>query len=254
MEITFLGTGTSDGVPMIGCCCSVCKSKDKRDKRLRSSLLIKNDIKNYIIDTSLDFREQMLREKIRHIDKVFYTHSHADHIAGIVDLRSINCAMDGKVIKCYGNKETIEELKIKYDFFFNPPQKGGGLPLTNFEIIEKAIHIDGIKITPLKVWHGILPILGYKFNEKFAYITDASKLEADTLKEIKGIDTLVINCLRYRPHSTHLSAQEVVDIVLSLGIKKVYLTHMTHDIGHRKFTKDLPKNIKPAYDGMKIYF
>ena len=252
MKITFLGTGTSDGVPMIGCKCEVCRSRNKKNKRLRSSILITHKDKNYLIDTSIDFREQMLRENINHIENIFYTHSHADHTYGIVDIRAINWAMNNKTIDCYGNKETMDDLSKRYDFIFNPIQRGGGLPSIKFKIIDKPMQIDGLTIIPINILHGILPILGYRFNN-FAYITDASKIEKSSLDIIKDVDVLVINTLRYRDHSTHFGAQTAVDIIQSLNVKRTYLTHMTHDINHNKFLHELPKNIKPAFDGLKIY-
>lgn len=251
MEITFLGTGTSDGVPMIGCSCDVCQSKNKKDKRTRSSIIIKHKNKNYLIDTSLDFRAQMIKEKVKRLDAVFYTHSHADHTSGIVDLRSLNFIMGGVTINCYANHETIETLKYKYDYFFNPIQIGGGLPKVEFYPITKPIYFDDLEITPIPVKHGDLNILGFRFNN-FTYITDASFINEDSFKLIEGSEILVLNALRYRPHSTHFSLQQSVDIAYKIKAKKTYLTHFTHDIKHSKVTKELPSGIYPAYDGLKI--
>ena len=250
MKITFLGTGTSDGVPVLGCNCEVCTSKDRRDKRTRTSIVINYNNKNYIVDTSLDFRYQLLREKIKNIECVFYTHHHADHSSGIVDLRALNFTMR-KSIDCYGNKSTMEILADKYDYFFNPVQKGGGLPQVHFYHISEPFELDGLKITPIPVKHGILSILGYRFND-FSYITDSSYISESSLNIIKGSKVLVLNALRYRGHSTHLSLQEAVNIADSLQIKKVYFTHMTHDILHRRLLKELPKNMQPAYDGLSF--
>ena len=250
MHITFLGTGTSDGVPMIGCKCKVCTSKDKRDKRTRSSILIKNNNKNYIVDTSADFRQQMLREKVDSLEAVFYTHSHADHTSGIVDLRSLNFIMHTS-IDCYGNKYTMDNLREKYDYFFNPIQVGGGLPQVVFHHIENEMLFDDIKVTPIPVEHGVLHILGYRFNN-FSYITDASYISDESLKLLEGTEVLVLNGLRYRPHHTHLCLQESVNIADKLGVKKAYFTHMTHDVLHRHIEKELPANMYPAYDGLTI--
>lgn len=250
MKITFLGTGTSDGVPMIGCKCQVCSSKDKRDKRLRASILIENNDKNYIVDTSLDFRAQMLKEKVNKLEAVFYTHQHADHTSGIVDLRSLNFAMD-KSIDCYGNKETMDILRDKYDYFFNPIQIGGGLPQVIFYHIEKPMIFDDLKVTPIPVKHGVLNILGYRF-DNFTYITDASFISEDSFKLIEGTEILVLNGLRYRKHHTHLSLQESVNIADRVGAKKSYFTHMTHDVLHKNLKRELPKNMFPAYDGLTI--
>ena len=250
MKVIFMGTGTSDGVPMIGCKCKVCTSKDKRDKRTRSSVLINHNNKNYIIDTSADFRWQMIRECIDNLDAVFYTHAHADHTSGIVDLRSLNFIMN-RSIDCYGNKDTMDTLRDKYDFFFNPIQVGGGLPQVVFHIIEKDIIFDDLKVIPIPVEHGVLNILGYRFNN-FTYITDASFITDDSLKLIEGSEVLVLNGLRYRPHHTHLCLQQSVNIADKLGIKKVYFTHMTHDVLHRHLEKELPINMYPAYDGLTI--
>ena len=250
MKIIFLGTGTSDGVPMIGCKCNVCKSRDKRDKRTRASVLIQHKNKNYIIDTSLDFREQMLREKVDSLEAVFYTHHHADHSSGIVDLRSLNFIMH-RHIDCYGNKDTMEVLEDKYNYIFNPVQIGGGIPDLVFHIIEKPIKFDDITVTPIPVKHGILNILGYRFNN-FTYITDASSISDESLKLIKGSEILVLNGLRYRPHSTHLSLQESVNIADMIKAKKTFFTHLTHDVLHKNLDKELPKNMYGAYDGLTL--
>ncbi|WP_300369823.1 MBL fold metallo-hydrolase [Brachyspira sp.] len=250
MQITFLGTGTSDGVPMIGCKCKVCTSKDKRDKRTRSSILIKNNNKNYVVDTSADFRQQMLREKIDSLEAVFYTHSHADHTSGIVDLRALNFIMHTS-IDCYGNKYTMDNLREKYDYFFNPVQVGGGLPQVVFHHIENEMIFNDIKVTPIPIIHGVLHILGYRFNN-FTYITDASYISEESLKLLEGTEILVLNGLRYRPHHTHLSLQESVNIADRLGVKKAYFTHMTHDVLHRHLERELPANMYPAYDGLVI--
>ena len=250
MRVTFLGTGTSDGVPMIGCKCKVCRSKDKRDKRTRSSILIQHNNKNYIVDTSADFRQQMLRENIDSLEAVFYTHSHADHTSGIVDLRSLNFIMHTS-IDCYGNKYTMDNLREKYDYFFNPIQVGGGLPQVVFHHIENEMLFDDIKVTPIPVEHGVLHILGYRFNN-FSYITDASYISDESLKLLEGTEVLVLNGLRYRPHHTHLCLQESVNIADKLGVKKAYFTHMTHDVLHRHIEKELPANMYPAYDGLTI--
>lgn len=250
MKIIFLGTGTSDGVPMIGCKCKVCTSKDKRDKRTRSSILIQHNNKNYIVDTSADFRQQMLRENIDSLNAVFYTHSHADHTSGIVDLRSLNFVMHSS-IDCYGSKDTMNNLRDKYDYFFNPIQIGGGLPQVIFHYIEKDMMFDDMRVIPISVKHGILNILGYRFNN-FTYITDASHISDESLKLIEGTEVLVLNGLRYRPHHTHLSLQESVNIADKLGVKKAYFTHMTHDVLHRHLERELPHNMHPAYDGLTI--
>ncbi|WP_295162648.1 MBL fold metallo-hydrolase [uncultured Brachyspira sp.] len=250
MKITFLGTGTSDGVPMIGCRCKVCVSKDKRDKRTRSSVLINHNSKNYVVDTSADFRQQMLREKACSIESVFYTHAHADHSSGIVDLRSLNFIMH-KPVNCYGNKYTMDNLRDKYDYFFNPVQIGGGLPQVIFHYIENEMIFDDMKVIPIPVEHGMLHILGYRFNN-FTYITDASFISKESLKLLEGTEILVLNALRYRPHYTHLSLQESVNIADRLSVKKAYFTHMTHDVLHRHLERELPSNMYPAYDGLTI--
>ncbi|WP_295154495.1 MBL fold metallo-hydrolase [uncultured Brachyspira sp.] len=250
MQITFLGTGTSDGIPMIGCKCKVCRSKDKRDKRTRSSILIRNNNKNYVVDTSADFRQQMLREKVDSLEAVFYTHQHADHTSGIVDLRSLNFMLH-KSIDCYGNKYTMDNLRDKYDYFFNPVQVGGGLPQVVFYHIENEMMFDDIKVTPINVEHGVLNILGYRFNN-FSYITDASYISDESLKLLEGTEILVLNGLRYRPHHTHLCLQESVNIADKLGVRKAYFTHMTHDVLHKNLERELPANMYPAYDGLSI--
>lgn len=251
MKVTFLGTGTSDGVPIIGCKCDVCSSRNKKNKRTRSSIMITYNNKNYVVDTSLDFRYQMLRENVDNVHAIFYTHHHADHVSGIVDLRSLNFIMGNKTINCYANKPTLDALREKYDYFFTPTQIGGGLPKVLFHLFESPIFIDDIKVTPLKVKHGNLDILGYRFND-FSYITDASYISDETLKILEGTEVLVLNGLRYKPHPTHFSLQQALDISNIIKPKRTYFTHMTHNIDHNELLKQLPSNVYPAYDSLTI--
>lgn len=251
MRVTFLGTGTSDGVPLIGCKCDICRSTNKKNKRTRSSIMITHNYKNYLIDTSIDFRYQMIRENVDSLEAVFYTHNHADHVSGIVDLRSLNFVMGGKTINCYANEPTLNNLKDKYDYFFKPTQLGGGLPKVLFHQIDKPLLFDDIKVTPLKVLHGNMNILGYRFNN-FSYITDVSFISDETLQLLEGTEVLVLGALRYKPHPTHLSLQEAADISNIIKPKATYFTHMTHNVEHKELSRQLPKNMYPAYDSLKI--
>ncbi len=255
-KLIFLGTGTSDGVPQMGCECCVCQSSNKKDYRLRSSVLILLPtllgVKQLLIDTSLDFRQQMLRlvhqniiEKIE-LDAIFYTHHHSDHLFGIADLRPISYLTPKKI---YANQKTSEEIKNRFSYFFEPPlQKGGGIAKVDLhEISNEPIDFFGYKIIPIPVMHGQLPIIGFRI-QNFAYLTDVKTIPEESFSLLKGVDTLVINALREKEHPTHLSLSEAIDIATKIGAKKVYFTHICHAMKHEEFSKKCPKGMEPAYD------
>ncbi len=251
-KLIFLGTGTSDGIPQIGCKCSVCKSKDKKDKRLRTSILIKTGDGNIVIDSGIDFRQQALQNNIKSIEAVLFTHYHTDHIEGITELRPLSRFL-GKTIPCMGNKKTIREIKKRFNYIFSPLQKGGGLPQIKLSKIKNDIVIFNKKIIPLPVKHGILPILGFRFGN-LAYITDASLIPESTMEKLNNLDILIINALRPHPHPTHFSFDEAVSIAKNICAKKTYFIHMNHAVSHKQFLKMLPVNMKPAYDGLELDF
>lgn len=252
MEIIFLGTGTSQGVPLLGASSPVCLSKDKKDKRLRSSILIREKGKTLLVDCGPDFRDQMLRENSPNLDGLLITHAHFDHIAGLDSLFSF-CFMLKKNLPIYLLEEDLEILKKIFFYFFEKERKG---PLfIDFHKIKKNqdFFIEDIKIEPLEVSHGNLQIVGYKIG-KFAYITDANALPSSTLEKLKNLDLLILNSLKKSPsHSSHFVLEESLEVIKKVTPKKAYLTHISYQMGfHEKVEKELPRNVFLAYDGLKV--
>tara|TARA_Y200000002_G_C22674659_1_gene661525 strand:- start:1262 stop:2020 length:759 start_codon:yes stop_codon:yes gene_type:complete len=250
LKIKFLGTGTSQGVPVIGCTCAVCVSQDTKNKRLRSSALIKISNKNILIDTGPDLRQQALKNKINKIDYVLYTHAHRDHVSGIDELRSFNF-IQKKSIKAYGNKELVNQLKNDYSYIFSD-FKYPGLPEVELNKVNKNFYLDDIEIIPIKVKHHKLNILGYRIGN-LTYITDAKTISDNQLKKINGSQILVINCLQIKEHLSHLNMEEVLSLIRKIEVKKVYLIHISHNLGlHDEINKSLPDNVELAYDNLEI--
>jgi phosphoribosyl 1,2-cyclic phosphate phosphodiesterase len=252
LKITLLGTGTSTGVPMVACDCTVCRSDDPRDKRLRVSVLIEHEDKNIVIDTSADFREQMLRNNVRHLEAVIYTHHHYDHIAGFDDLRAFQF-LRKKAPTCYADAATADNIKRVFNYAFGAAmQKGGGLPEVPVEIIGTVrFDVLGLNVIPIPLLHGKMPILGFRIGS-FAYLTDCSKIPSTSMKLLRDLDVLVLDGLRHKPHPTHLSIEESVKIADKLGARMTYLTHMNHDILHARDEKHLPSNVRFGYDGLSF--
>jgi phosphoribosyl 1,2-cyclic phosphate phosphodiesterase len=252
MKVIILGSGTSQGIPVIGCECETCVSQDSKDKRLRTSAYIETDGLKLLIDTSIDFRQQMLKNKLSDVDSVLYTHHHVDHIYGMDDLRQVTQKFD-KFINLYGNEKTVEEMKITFRYVFNEELiKYKSVPLVNFNVIRnEKFRINNTEIVPVECMHGNLKIFGYRINN-FAYITDSSYISEEELKKLEGLKVLVINALRIRPHPTHFNLQEAIEISKKVKPKKTYFTHLTHDILHSKINATLPKGIELAYDGLEF--
>ncbi len=250
MKVTFLGTGTSQGIPVIGCNCKICKSNNKKDKRLRSSIHIqKNDV-SFIIDTGPDFRQQVLRENINQLDFVLYTHAHKDHTGGIDDIRSFNF-IHKKPIPIYGNKSFINQIKNDYSYIFSK-LKYHGLPKISLNSVKKNFKKLGINIVPVNVKHNKLDVLGYKIFD-FTYITDADFISDKERKKIEGSKVLVINCLQQKKHISHFNLSEALVLIKELKVKKAYLTHVSHNLGsHKEISRILPKNVSLAYDSLII--
>jgi phosphoribosyl 1,2-cyclic phosphate phosphodiesterase len=250
MKVTLLGTGTSTGVPMIGCQCRVCLSDDPRDKRLRVSALLQTDTSTVLIDTSADFRQQMLSHGVRRIDGIFYTHFHYDHISGFDDLRAFQF-LHRKSPKCYANEETIEYIKRMFAYAFGgAKQSGGGLPQVDFALVEQdEIQIGDIKMQPIRLQHGILNILGYRAG-KFAYLTDCNVVPESSLDQLRDLDVLVLDGLRYTKHPTHLTIDEAIETAKKIGARMTYLTHMNHDVMHAEAEARLPDNVRLGYDNL----
>ena len=252
MNILFLGSGTSTGIPSLCCDCDVCRSVNPKNKRLRSSILVRNEGNHLLIDTSTDLRQQCLVNDINRIDQVLYTHHHADHVHGIDELRSFN-HFNNTVIPCYGNKKTIYEIKEKFNYIFNgTTQTGGGLPRLALNTINgETFTLGGIYITPLDIIHGSLMIQVYKLNN-CAYITDCSGIPNETKRQLKNLDILILNALGFDPHPTHFSLNQSLDVVAELKPKRAIFTHINHKFDHTKVMAKLPKGVELAYDGMTI--
>jgi len=251
MEITFLGTGTSQGVPVIACNCDVCLSENARDKRLRSSILIKEKKKVIVIDTGPDFRQQMLRENVQQLDAVLFTHEHKDHVAGLDDVRAFNFKQK-KPMNIYATKQVQDALKREFHYAF-AASKYPGVPNLMLNTIEKNVFdIENVKVLPIDVWHHKMPVKAYRINN-FTYITDASRIESKELDKIRGSEIIVINALRKEEHISHFTLSEALNLLDELKPKKAYLTHISHLLGkHNAIQKELPNFVKIAHDGLKI--
>ena len=251
MKVTFLGTGTSQGVPVIACTCEVCRSLDFRDKRLRTSIHIQIADKSLVIDTGPDFRQQMLREYIQRLDAVLFTHAHRDHTSGLDDVRAFNFKqnMDMPV---YGTHDVLEQLKVEYSYIFannNYP----GLPRIDVrEITNQPFTIGNIHITPLPVMHMKLPVLGFRIGG-LSYITDANFISDETLSKLEGTEVLVLNALQRDKHISHFNLEEALAMVEKIKPSKAYFTHISHKLGlHTTIEKELPKHVALAFDGLQV--
>ncbi len=251
MKITFLGTGTSQGVPVIACGCEVCKSLDFRDKRLRTAIQVEIDGQSFIIDTGPDFRQQMLREDIKRVDAVIFTHAHRDHTAGLDDVRAYNFlqSMDMPV---YGTQAVLDQLKIEYAYAF-AIDAYPGIPRLLLNLInESNFTINGINIIPLPVLHLKMPVTGFRF-ENFSYITDANYIPEETFEKLKGTEVLVLNALQIEPHVSHFNLKEALKMVERIQPSKTYFTHISHKLGlHAAIEKSLPESIFLGYDGLNF--
>jgi phosphoribosyl 1,2-cyclic phosphate phosphodiesterase len=252
-NVTFLGTGTSQGIPLIGCECSVCSSKDKCDKRLRSSILIEINGKNYSVDAGPDFRYQMLRENVKQLEGILFTHEHKDHVAGLDDVRPFNY-LNNRDMDIYC--DDLVERALKRDFFYAFSEvKYPGVPRLNLIHIDKDTPFflqDEVKVTPIEVLHYNLPVLGFRI-ENFTYITDCKTISEEELEKIKGTEIFVINALREEEHISHLNLQEALEFIERIQPKQAYLTHISHHLGKNEdLVKKLPSNVLPAYDGLKL--
>ncbi|HXH19810.1 MAG TPA: MBL fold metallo-hydrolase [Chitinophagales bacterium] len=251
MEVVFLGTGTSGGVPMVGCESPVCLSENPKDKRLRSSVLIRTQGKTLAIDCSPDFRQQMLRENVKRLDAILFTHAHKDHTAGLDDVRGFNYVMK-KAIPLYMNQETFDSIRKHYDYIFNGNDYPG-IPQVDIKIIDNAPFMaEGIPVTPIEVMHYRLKVFAYRI-EDFTYITDANFISKQEMEKIKGSRVVVINALRKEPHVSHYNLKQAIEVIQELKPQQAYLTHISHQLGfHDEVNKELPNGIELAYDGLKF--
>jgi phosphoribosyl 1,2-cyclic phosphate phosphodiesterase len=251
MKVTFLGTGTSQGVPVIACNCEVCQSKDKKDKRLRTSVMLSLDKNNIVIDAGPDFRQQMLRENVQHLEAVLFTHEHKDHIAGLDDIRAFNYQAK-KSMPIYATLQVQEGLKKEFHYIFSGDNYPGIPKVDIHTVTNHPFTLFDHKVIPISVLHYKLPVTGYRINN-FTYITDANYISETEKEKIKGTEILVINALRQEKHISHFTLNEALELIDELKPKKAYLTHLSHLMGkHKVVSKLLPKHVEIAYDGLQI--
>jgi len=267
MRVTVLGSGTSHGVPSIGCDCEVCRSTDPKDHRTRPSILIdvtpgpkdptyrRNgfaaSVRSVLVDTSTDLRAQALANDVRRVDAILFTHSHADHIFGLDDVRRYN-QMQRSAIACYADADTLASLKRMFAYVFEPPkQRGGGVPQLAIFRIAGPFTLGGVEIVPVRLFHGVLPVLGFRIGP-FAYLTDCNRIPDDSWPLLDGVRTVILDALRHRPHSTHFSVAEAVAVSERLGAERTYFTHICHDLGHAQTNAQLPRGVELAYDGLVL--
>lgn len=250
MKITFLGTGTSTGIPLIGCDCEVCTSKDPKDNRLRTSVFIETDDLKLVIDTGPDFRQQLLREGIDDIDAVLYTHPHKDHVSGLDDIRPINY-LKQKVIDVYANQITLDRLKLEYQYIFD--NNYPGVPQIKTHLIqEPKISINTLEIEVIEAMHGKMPVLGYKLGE-FVYLTDVNYISEEEISRIKGAKILVVNAIHHKKHYSHFNLEEALDFINKVEPDSAYLIHLSHKMGkHSEIEAKLPPNVYVSFDGLKL--
>jgi len=261
--VTVLGSGTSHGVPAIGCECDVCRSTDPKDRRTRPSILVQlgddagpdvafaRAVRSILIDTSTDLRMQAIANDVRRVDAILFTHSHADHIFGLDDVRRYN-QMQQSSIPCYADEETVANLKRMFAYVFNPPaQKGGGVPQLSISRIAGAFSLGGVEIVPVPLFHGRLPVLGFRIGS-FAYLTDCNRIPDASWPLLEGVRTVILDALRHRPHSTHFSVGEAIEVVGRLRAERAWFTHICHDLGHAATNAQLPAGVELAYDGLVL--
>jgi phosphoribosyl 1,2-cyclic phosphate phosphodiesterase len=250
--LTVLGSGTSMGVPTIGCDCAVCHSTDPRDRRTRPSVLLEFGGNLVLIDTTPDFREQALRENIRKIDAVLYTHAHADHVLGLDDLRPLSYHRPNK-IPLYAREEDAAIIRGMFRYAFDAVYKHGGLPQVELKLLEGPLELFGVTFEPVPVLHGDAEIWGFRFGSA-AYLTDFSDVPESSLEKLRGLDILFLDALRHKPHPTHSTVENSLRIAARVQARRTFFTHICHDLPHEETNRSLPSQVQLAYDGLKLEF
>jgi len=250
-QVVFLGTGTSHGVPMIGCECRTCTSTDPRDKRLRPSVCVKLPSGAVVlVDAAPDLREQALRHRLRRVDSVLFTHPHADHILGLDETRRFKTEAGGP-IPCFGDPETIAEVRRVFAYAFRNGQEGGGVPRLDLQPVVGPFQAAGWPVVPVPILHGEMPIYGYRIG-RFAYLTDCSSIPDASWPLLDGLQVLVVDALRLAPHPTHFNLEQALEVSARLRPERTLLTHLSHDLGHEETSRRLPAGVALAYDGLEI--
>ncbi len=250
--MTFLGTGTSHGVPMIGCECATCHSADPKDRRLRPSLFI--DVPGRVrllVDTATDLRQQALSHGISRVDAILFTHSHADHVMGLDEVRRFNVVQKAP-IPCYASATTWASIKRTFSYVFDgAPRQGGGIPQLEAREVDGPFVVGGVRVRPVPLWHGKMPILGFRFGS-FAYLTDCNAIPDESWPLLDGVETLALDALRERPHPTHFTIDEAIAVAARVGARRTYFTHICHDLPHAATSARLPVGVELAYDGLEL--
>jgi phosphoribosyl 1,2-cyclic phosphate phosphodiesterase len=251
MNITFLGTGTSQGVPVIACACEVCHSLDYRDKRLRVAVHIEVEGKSFVIDTGPDFRQQMLRERISSLDAILFTHEHKDHTAGLDDVRAYNFYQQ-RDMPVFAREQVLQQLKQEFAYAFTE-KKYPGIPQISLNtIVNEPFLVEGVKVIPIEGIHYKLPVFGFRIGD-FTYLTDLNYISEQELKKVRGTKVLVVGALQKQKHLSHFNLEEALDLIAIIRPEQAYLTHISHRMGlHREVEEELPANVKLAYDGLRI--
>jgi phosphoribosyl 1,2-cyclic phosphate phosphodiesterase len=250
MTVTILGSGTSTGVPVLGCSCNVCTSSAAQNSRTRCSALLSYRGKNILIDTSPDLRQQALREKISHIDAVLYTHTHADHVNGIDDLRAFNL-VSGKAIPIFASREILAIIRRTFGYIFSDEMEPGYRPRLITREITGPFNLFGLHAEPIPLLHGIVPSFGYRIGP-FAYLTDCCDIPKESERCLQNLELLVIDALRFRPHSTHFNIPQALELSARLGARRTLLTHLSHEVEHIRQSSTLPHGVELAFDGQRI--
>lgn len=249
MKIRILGSGTSSGIPVIGCRCPVCTSKNPKNRRTRASVLIQTAETCLLIDTATEFRLQALEAGIKGIDSIFFTHAHADHVHGLDDLRPLSIH---KPIEVFAAPETRKEIETRFSYIFSRSGQGGGVPQIHMNTLgRESLDFADVRVQPIPIFHGSLPILGYRIGP-CAYLTDCSSIPDASYPLLEGLDVLIIDALRYQPHPTHFSINQALKIIQRIAPRQAFLTHLCHDVEHQILSRQLPEGIEPAYDGLEI--